>query len=283
MAGKNFAITLRYPSHQWDMRDIGTPKADSASSDRLEPDEIKRDVESLHQRLGRHTGTEKIDKLYDSFGLEVAIAVLDQVIDSVFESLNAIRLIADGLEGDLLRDAQRSGTSGSRQSDELLQTTLNLRRLLRQVRWSFLPSDEISELQSGPFLHLDDRGIEVQLDDLVREANRAVETVRDVIQQVQQVVELSDSLKTQRLDGTIYALTVAATVLLVPTLMAGLWGMNFDYIPGAGLRLGFSLALLILVIMAVGAALAIRWYLNRSRRIRSAKSDKKLGDAHTHT
>jgi magnesium transporter len=123
----------------------------------------------------------------------------------------------------------------------------------------------------------------VQLDDLVREANRAVETVRDVIQQVQQVVELSDSLKTQRLDGTIYALTVAATVLLVPTLMAGLWGMNFDYIPGAGLRLGFSLALLILVIMAVGAALAIRWYLNRSRRIRSAKSDKKLGDAHTHT
>jgi magnesium transporter len=253
------------------MQDIEKPKSDSGTGDRLEPGEIEKDVMGLHQRLGRRQGLEEAVKLTDSFGLEVAIAVLDQVVDSVFESLNAIRLKADRLEGNLLRDAGRSGAA----SDELPQMTLNLRRLLRQVRWSFLPADEISELQSGPFLNLSDQGIKLQLDDLVREANRAVETVRDVIQQVQQVVELSDSLKTQRLDGTIHAFTVAATVLLVPTLVAGLWGMNFAYIPGANLRQGFWVGLLILAIIAVGAAFAISWYLNRTRKIRPGTATNK--------
>ena len=76
---------------------------------------------------------------------------------------------------------------------------------------------------------------------------------------------------------TIYVLTIAATVLLVPTLMAGLWGMNFDYIPGTGSREGFWLALLILVIMAAGAAFAITWYLNRKPRLRSPSRDDKAG------
>ena len=167
LAGKRFAITLRYPSHLWNMQDIEKPKSDSGTGDRLEPGEIEKDVMGLHQRLGRRQGLEEAVKLTDSFGLEVAIAVLDQVVDSVFESLNAIRLKADRLEGNLLRDAGRS-----------------------------------------------------------------------------------------------------ATVLLVPTLVAGLWGMNFAYIPGANLRQGFWIGLLILAIIAVGAAFAISWYLNRTRKIR---------------
>ncbi len=68
-------------------------------------------------------------------------------------------------------------------------------------------------------------------------------TVRDVIDQVQQVVELSNSLKTDRLNQTIHVLTIPATVLLVPTPIAGIWGMNFDQVPGEDVRQGFWIAL----------------------------------------
>ncbi len=98
---------------------------------------METDVEGLRERLGRRKGTEEVVEDSDPFGLEVAIAVLDQIVDSVFESLNAIRLVADGLEGNLVEDAGRSGTAGSRGPEKLPHTTLSIRWLLRQVRESF--------------------------------------------------------------------------------------------------------------------------------------------------
>jgi hypothetical protein len=103
--------------------------------------------------------------------------------------------VADDLEGTMVEGTDEGRITRGAGSEDIPKQTLNIRRLLRQVRWSFLPSDEISELRSGPFLGLSDPGIELQLEDLCREADRAVDTVRDVIQQVQHVVELSNALK----------------------------------------------------------------------------------------
>jgi len=269
LAGERFAVTLRYPTRIWDIR---TPKFEPGWDDGgLEPDKIEADIISLRRRL------ERSDVPYDTigqqpkdvFGLEVAVVLLDQVIDSVFESLDAIRLFADNLEGTLMEGTEENGASGGRGPEAIPQETLHLRRLLRQVRWAFLPSEEVGELHSGPFMNLNKYpGIEWQINDLSREADRAVVTVRDVIEQVQQVVELNNSLKTDRLDQTIYVLTVAATVLLVPTLLAGIWGMNFARIPGTGYDEGFWLALLVLAGMAASAAMVISAYLARSTKSR---------------
>jgi len=246
---------------QWQKPTVEPPRGGPG----LELWKVEEDVQGLRQRLDQRLSTDEahISKPKPSFGLEVAIAVLDQIVDSVFESLNAIRLEADTLEGKVLAGPGRHVPQDEEGPRDIPQQTLDIRRLLRQVRWSFLPSDEISELASGPFLTLSDPGIDRQLNDLCREADRAVETVRDVIDQVQQVVELSNSLKTDRLNQTIHVLTIAATVLLVPTLIAGLWGMNFDRVPGAGMRQGFWLALGILAIVAAGVAVAIRRWLHQ--------------------
>jgi Mg2+ and Co2+ transporter CorA len=281
LAGKRFAITLRYPLRSWDMAQKNQKEM---SGDRCPGEDglrlpcVEKNMAVLNQRRGRPRATDEAAAVQgrDSFGLELAIAVLDEIIDSVFESLNAIRLIADRLEANVVEGAVVSGVRRQRLlgrprqvapgadgtgSKPLSHETLNIRRLLRQVRWSFLPSDEISELRSGPFLDLDDSGVELRLEDLCREADRAIETVREVIQQVQQVVELSTTLETERLNRTIYVLTIAATVLLIPTLIAGIWGMNFHPIPGTGTPDGFWLALLALVVLSGSAAVAIRWFL----------------------
>jgi magnesium transporter len=138
-----------------------------------------------------------------------------------------------------------------------------VRRLARQIRWAFLPVDELNELISGPFLDLEDRGIRSRFDDLDRESARAVETVRDIAGQVQQIVELADSMKTDRLNATIYVLTVVATVLVVPTLIAGIYGMNFTVIPGARAHAGFWIVILVMVAVSVAVWFGIRRYLDR--------------------
>ncbi len=274
LAGETFVITLRYPSRTWDMVRLQKPAEEPEPKMSLGTTKVEKDAIALRRRLGltetpRSRGNEEVAS---SFGLEVTIAILDQVIDSVFESLNAIRLVADDLEGTVVEGTDEGRITRGAGSEDIPKQTLNIRRLLRQVRWSFLPSDEISELRSGPFLGLSDPGIELQLEDLCREADRAVDTVRDVIQQVQHVVELSNALKTERLDQTIHVLTIGATVLLVPTLLAGVWGMNFDRIPGAGFRQGFWIALILLLALSVGAALLIGRYLGKGAHSRTRRN-----------
>jgi magnesium transporter len=63
--------------------------------------------------------------------------------------------------------------------------------------------------------------------------------VKDVTEQVDHIVAMRDTLKTDRLNNTIYVLTAVATVLLVPTLIAGVYGMNFDHMPELKLRFGY--------------------------------------------
>lgn len=142
---------------------------------------------------------------------------------------------------------------------------LGLRRLLGKVRWAFMPSDEIDEFRSGPFITTakDDAGIEFRFNDLSREAERAVAAVAEVRDQVANTVELRDSLKSDRLNSTTYVLAAVATILLIPTLIAGIYGMNFRTMPGLGAKLGFWEALGGTILLGAGVWLAIGAYLRR--------------------
>jgi hypothetical protein len=259
LAGESFAITLRYPSQVWDVRDTQDAGPTGSKEPGVELTDLESDVLALRERLGRDKVLASAGAI-DCFGLEVAVTVLDRVMDSTFDSLNAIRQTVDDLEVMVLPQGESRRREGP-PTTEVARRTLYVRRLLRQVRWAFLPADEVSELRSGPFLRLSDDGIRFQLQDLCREADRAVETVSDVMQQVQQVGDLIATLKAEKLDRTTTALTVVATVLLVPTLLAGVWGMNFRRIPASGVNGGFWFALVALTAVALIVAVGIRWYL----------------------
>jgi magnesium transporter len=54
-------------------------------------------------------------------------------------------------------------------------------------------------------------------------------------------------------------LSVASLVFLPPTLVAGVYGMNFDILPELHWDLGYPWALTLMVVSAVGPYLFIRW------------------------
>jgi hypothetical protein len=258
IAGRTFVISLRYPIQMWDVdrmawSDVADPGV-GARARGFDVVNAREDLLELRRRFGRNGSAEP-------FGLEAAAVAIDQLFDSVFDALDVLRLRADQLEERVMDPSWRSERKGKSQA--LGEQTLRVRRLARQIRWAFLPADELNELISGPFLDLEDRGIRSRFDDLDRESARAVETVRDIAGQVQQIVELADSMKTDRLNATIYVLTVVATVLVVPTLIAGIYGMNFTVIPGARAHAGFWIVILVMVAVSVAVWFGIRRYLDR--------------------
>ena len=87
--------------------------------------------------------------------------------------------------------------------------------------------------------------------------------VGEVREQVANTVELRDSLKADRLNSTTYVLAAVATILLIPTLIAGIYGMNFRTMPGLGAKLGFWEALGGMILLGTGIWFGISAYLRR--------------------
>jgi hypothetical protein len=261
IVGPSFAITIRYEPLAWSLvrlvsKGMSFPLP-APHRDGIHLDEVLEGVVELRDRTEPALPR-------DVFGLEVTVALVDAVLDSVFEAMNDVRETADGVERSVLNKGEWLWER--KKWPELDRRILGLRRVLRQVRWAFMPTDELEELGSGPFLGVADRdpGLAFKLEDLGREADRASHTVADLIDQVEHTVQLRDSIKTDRLNTTTYALTILATMLLVPTLLAGIYGMNFRNMPELRWHNGYYLALALMVVSVTLVWLAIRYALRRA-------------------
>lgn len=257
IAGPTFAVTLRYTGRIWRLDEMSRQQS---------PDPYHSATVGLNHGVIREAfaeySTRRNPTGQGSFGLELAAVILDRVIDSLSESLNQLRGHADDIEHDILIGIEEGEKRVGKRPPE--GRILGLRKLLRQVRWAFMPADEISEFSMGPFFGIETQGGELafRLRDLEREATRALESAKDVAEQVANTVELRHTLKTDRLNSTIYVLTSVATVLLVPTLITSFYGMNFRHIPLSNWPLGFWAVLV--GVAAVGLGLWL--YIRRSLR-----------------
>jgi len=86
IVGPTYAMSLRYPCQVWDLDQMArktTPDPYRGEHAGLDHSSIRKGVIELRERFGRMNG-------HQTFGLEVAAAVLDDVIGSVFDSLGWI-------------------------------------------------------------------------------------------------------------------------------------------------------------------------------------------------
>jgi Mg2+ and Co2+ transporter CorA len=259
IVGRTFAITIRYPRLAWRIGQIATETEKMPyllDGEGVSPDALNAAVVDFRKRVP--PGQPDL-----VFGVEVASVILDQMIDSTFDAVDGLRASVEGVEQMVLR--KEKWLWRRKRWPVLDRRMLGLRRMLRQARWMFMPSDEISEFLSGPFLNVEenDPGLKAQFIDLEREAARAVEAAKEVADHVDAAVALRDSIRTDRLNNTMYVLTAVTTVLLVPTLIVGFYGMNFENLPGFGTRRGYWWALGAMIVLAGAMWFGIHRYLRR--------------------
>ena len=72
-------------------------------------------------------------------------------------------------------------------------------------------------------------------------------------------LEANLSVTSNNLNAIMKRLTAFTVVLMVPTLIAGIYGMNFHSMPELSWPLGYPLALGLMLITMVGATIFFRW------------------------
>jgi magnesium transporter len=174
--------------------------------------------------------------------------VLDATVDSYFPELDRLSDAIDALEDRVL-----SGEADRRSLAELLELKrrlLDLRRVLAPMR------DLANALLRRDVDLVSDKALPYYqdlFDHLVRVLDQ-LDLYRDLLATV---VDARMTVASNSLNQIVKRLTAFTVILMVPTLIAGIYGMNFEYMPELSWPLGYAFAL---ALMAGTVVVAVTWF-----------------------
>jgi len=158
---------------------------------------------------------------------ELMLRILNGLVDRYLELREPLSDRLDRWQRDLL-DPQRPFTNWS----ALLEARIELRKLENLCEGQY---DALSELRDAYLEETEDAGQNdaylVRLNDVLEHIRRVLNHARRLEASAESAVQLHFSANTHQTNEIVRKLTAIAAIFAPLTLLAGMWGMNFERIP----------------------------------------------------
>jgi len=177
-------------------------------------------------------------------------AIADEIVDDYMEIVEDLEERADELEG-------RVFESDDPGSARLQQQILRLRRDDVRLRRHAVPMRQALDRLADDSPMVTDRLVPY-LRDVTDHLLRTIELADGVREILTTVVDIRMAQSANRLNEVMKKLTAWAGIILVPTLIAGIYGMNFRHMPELDWLLGYPMALGLMAVSALVLYLGFR-------------------------
>ena len=162
--------------------------------------------------------------------------VLDELVDGYLDRTDVIEDEVEAIEECIILDQVGD-------PQDVQTQLLALRRQLLQFRKVVLPlRDVLVRLQRGEVESIDSVARE-QLQDVVDHAYRVVDQLDQERELIGNAVDAHNALIANRMNEVMKRMTSWGAILIASTLIAGIYGMNFEHIPELGWKYGYAWAL----------------------------------------
>ncbi len=141
-----------------------------------------------------------------------------------------------------------------------IRRIFRLRRQIRRFERIAGPMEEVCERLATVDLPNIDAGAHVWFRDVLDHSRRALARMRGLKDTLQSIVETASLLEQHRQGVMTRQLAAWAAILAVPTAIAGIYGMNFEFMPELRWKFGYAMALGL-----IGGTCGVLWW--RFRRI----------------
>ena len=171
----------------------------------------------------------------------LAYSLMDAIVDNYFTVLEKIGESIEDIEDEMLKNP----------TPEILQIIHTLKRELIFLRKSVWPLREvISRLErwESPLI---EKSIDIYLRDVYDHTIQvidALETFRDMLSGMLDVYLTSVS---NRMNEVMKVLTIIATIFIPLTLVTGIYGMNFKYMPELDSPWGYPMVYIVMLIISL--------------------------------
>ncbi len=167
-------------------------------------------------------------------------ALLDAIVDGYFGVIEVFGERIEAVEEEVVADPDR----------ETLQAIYALKRSLVALRRSVWPlRDVVAELERGDSPLIRESTL-VYLRDVYDHTIEVAETVETYRDTMSGLLDVYLSSQSSRMNEIMKVLTIIATIFIPLTFIAGLYGMNFAYMPELRHPWGYPAALTLMAIVA---------------------------------
>ena len=194
--------------------------------------EIEGDVfDTIRERLRKNKGrVRREDSDY------LCYTLMDSIVDNYFYVLETIAEETELLEGILLKNADSS----------VLQRIHQLKRQLIFIRKSVWPLREILNNIDRLESDLVKSSSKLFFRDVYDHTIHIIDTVENLRDIVTGMLDIYLSTVSNRMNEVMKVLTIIATIFIQLTFLAGIYGMNFQYMPELAWKFGYPLALTVM-------------------------------------
>ena len=176
--------------------------------------------------------------------------VLDELVDGYLDRTDVIEDEVETIEEQIMLDQVRD-------PKEIQLELLAMRRQLLHFRKVVLPlRDVLVRIQRGEIESVDHIARE-QLQDVVDHCYRVVDHLDQERELIANAVDAHQSLIANRMNQVMKRMTSWGAILIASTLIAGIYGMNFEHMPELGWKYGYLWAL---GLMAATTVLGYRYF-----------------------
>lgn len=177
----------------------------------------------------------------------LAYAIVDAIVDRYFYILEIMGERLEILEEAVLEDP----------SKEIVNEIYSIKRQLLTLRHAVWPlREQVNSLRKGesPFIQ---EGTLIFLSDLHDHIMQVIDTVENYREMVAGLLDLYLSSLSNRMNEVMRILTVIATIFIPLTFIAGIYGMNFRFMPELSWKWAYPLCWLAMI--GIGAGM-VMWF-----------------------
>ena len=178
----------------------------------------------------------------------LAYALIDAVVDNYFLILEKIGEKIEDLEEELLDNP----------TPETLQTIHQLKRKLISLRKSVWPLREvIGGLERGESA-LFHKSTAIYLKDVYDHTIQVIDTIETFRDMVSGMLDMYLSNLSNKMNEVMKVLTIIATIFIPLTFIAGIYGMNFEFMPELKWHWGYFLVWTLMIVIGIGMVFYFR-------------------------
>jgi len=190
----------------------------------------------IRERLGSSKG--RIRKMGADY---LAYALIDTVVDNYFIILEQLGKKIESLEEELVTDPV----------PETVETIHHVKRAMISLRRSVWPLREVLRSLEKTESELIRESTNIYLGDVYDHTIQVIDTIESSRDVLSGMVDIYLSTISNRMNQVMKVLTIVATIFIPLTFVAGIYGMNFQFMPELEWRWGYLAVLVTMVAIGV--------------------------------
>lgn len=199
--------------------------------------------DKLRERLRKENGNRR------HYGADYLLySMLDAIVDNYFVVLEELGEQIEALEHELVTDP----------NPEALTRLHHYKTEMIYLRRSVWPMREVVNALKHTDAGCFDAKTRPFYNDLYDHVASAIESVEIMREILSEMLDIYLSSVSQRMNQVVKVLTVISTIFMPLTFLAGVYGMNFDYMPELRLRWGYPALLVVMLTIAVSMLVIFR-------------------------